>query len=118
MGSVSSTAELSPVISPALVDGATVVLVPLFLAGFLQWGFSGELLQVMLAYLAIHLIDANILVPLIFSETVNLHPIAIITAILVFGGIWGVWGVFFAIPLATFIKAIIRAWPISPQPGM
>lgn len=98
--------------------GATVVLVPLFLAGFLQWGFSGELLQAMLAYLAIHLIDANILVPLIFSETVNLHPIAIIIAILVFGGIWGVWGVFFAIPLATFIKAIIRAWPISHKLGL
>jgi putative permease len=98
--------------------GATVVLVPLFLAGFLQWGFSAELLQVMLAYLAIHLVDANILVPLIFSETVNLHPIAIIAAILVFGGIWGVWGVFFAIPLATFIKAIIRAWPVSHRPGL
>jgi putative permease len=98
--------------------GATVVLVPLFLAGFLQWGFSGELLQIMLAYLAIHLIDANILVPLIFSETVNLHPIAIIVAILVFGGLWGVWGVFFAIPLATFIKAIIRAWPVSHKPGL
>jgi len=98
--------------------GATVVLVPLFLAAFLQWGFSGELLQVMLAYLAIHLIDANILVPLIFSETVNLHPIAIIVAILVFGGLWGVWGVFFAIPLATFIKAIIRAWPVSHKPGL
>lgn len=98
--------------------GATVVLVPLFLAGFLQWGFSSELLQVMLAYLAIHLIDANILVPLIFSETVNLHPIAIIAAILVFGGLWGVWGVFFAIPLATFIKAIIRAWPVSHRPRL
>ncbi len=98
--------------------GATVVLVPLFLAGFLQFGFSGELLQIMLAYLAIHLIDANILVPLIFSETVNLHPIAIIVAILVFGGLWGVWGVFFAIPLATFIKAIIRAWPVSHKPGL
>ena len=98
--------------------GATVVLVPLFVAAFLQWGFSGELLQVLLAYLAIHLIDANILVPLIFSETVNLHPIAIITAILVFGGLWGVWGVFFAIPLATFIQAIIRAWPVSHRPGL
>jgi putative permease len=98
--------------------GATVVLVPLFIAGFLQWGFSPELFQVMLAYLAIHLVDANILVPLIFSETVNLHPIAIITAILVFGGLWGVWGVFFAIPLATFIKAIIRAWPVSHRPGL
>lgn len=98
--------------------GATVVLVPLFIAGFLQWGFSVELLQILLAYLAIHLVDANILVPLIFSETVNLHPIAIIAAILVFGGLWGVWGVFFAIPLATFIKAIIRAWPVSHRPGL
>ncbi|MGV3592248.1 MAG: AI-2E family transporter [Gammaproteobacteria bacterium] len=98
--------------------GATVVIVPLFIAGFLQWGFSPELLQVMVAYLAIHLVDANILVPLIFSETVNLHPIAIIAAILVFGGLWGVWGVFFAIPLATFIKATIRAWPVSHRPAL
>ncbi|HKJ94664.1 MAG TPA: AI-2E family transporter, partial [Gammaproteobacteria bacterium] len=37
----------------------------------------------------------------------------IIVAILVFGGIWGFWGVFFAIPLATVIKAIIDAWPRS-----
>jgi putative permease len=93
--------------------GATVVTVPIFLVGFFQWGFSGELLQVIVAYAILQLIDGNILVPLIFSETVNLHPISIITAVLVFGGIWGFWGVFFAIPLATFIKAVIRAWPIS-----
>ena len=51
------------------------------------------------------------LVPLLFSEAVNLHPVAIILAILFFGGVWGMWGVFFAIPLATLIKAIIYAWP-------
>ena len=51
------------------------------------------------------------LVPLLFSEAVNLHPVAIILAILFFGGVWGMWGVFFAIPLATLIKAIINAWP-------
>ncbi|MDP2284525.1 MAG: AI-2E family transporter, partial [Pseudohongiella sp.] len=56
-------------------------------------------------------LDANLLVPLIFSETVNLHPVAIIAAVLVFGGLWGLAGVFFAIPLATLIKAIINAWP-------
>ena len=49
--------------------------------------------------------------PLLFSEAVNLHPVAIITAILLFGGMWGLWGVFFAIPLATLIKAVINAWP-------
>ena len=42
-----------------------------------------------------------------------LLPVAIILAVLFFGGIWGVWGVFFAIPLATLIKAIINAWPNS-----
>lgn len=93
--------------------GATVVTIPIFLVGFFQWGFSGDLLQILIAYTVLQLIDGNILVPLIFSETVNLHPISIITAVLVFGGLWGFWGVFFAIPLATFIKAVIRAWPVG-----
>jgi putative permease len=59
-------------------------------------------------------LDGNVLVPLLFSEAVNLHPVAIIVAILVFGGFWGFWGVFFAIPLATLIQAIIKAWPSAP----
>lgn len=96
--------------------GATVVAVPVLLVGFFQWGFGTDLYQLMIAYAVLQIIDGNILVPLIFSETVNLHPIAIIAAVLMFGGIWGFWGVFFAIPLATFIKALIRAWPISHKP--
>ena len=59
----------------------------------------------------IQFLDGNILVPLLFSELVNLHPVAIILAVLFFGGLWGVWGVFFAIPLATLISAVINAWP-------
>lgn len=100
--------------------GATMVTLPIFLVGFFQWGFTADLYQLVMAYIVLQVIDGNILVPLIFSEAVNLHPIAIITAVLVFGGIWGFWGVFFAIPLATLIKAIIRAWPVShhPTPGM
>ncbi len=92
--------------------GATVVAIPVFLAALFQWGFGSDLNQIMLAYIVLQVLDGNLLVPLIFSETVKLHPLAIITAILFFGGIWGFWGVFFAIPLATFIKAIIRAWPV------
>ena len=54
--------------------------------------------------------------PLLFSELVDLHPITIIVAVLTFGGLWGIWGVFFAIPLATLIKAIYKAWP-RPDAG-
>ncbi|HMW49506.1 MAG TPA: AI-2E family transporter, partial [Cellvibrionaceae bacterium] len=42
-------------------------------------------------------------------------PLAIIIAILFFGSLLGIWGVFFAIPLATLIHAILRAWPVVPQ---
>jgi putative permease len=56
-------------------------------------------------------------VPLLFSEVVNLHPAAIIAAVLVFGGIWGLWGVFFAIPLATLVNAVIKAWPTKGVQG-
>ncbi len=91
--------------------GVTVVTIPVMLIAYVQWGFGSEFFTVVVAYGVIQLLDANLLVPLIFSETVNLHPVAILSAVLFFGGIWGLAGVFFAIPLATFIKAIINAWP-------
>ena len=91
--------------------GAAVVTVPVLAVGWFQWGYSSELLWLALVYLVIQALDGNVLVPLLFSEAVNLHPVAIIIAILVFGGFWGLWGVFFAIPLATLVKAILDAWP-------
>ena len=95
--------------------GAVAVTLPVVMVGFFQWGLSSEFYYLCMVYLIIQAVDGNVLVPLLFSEAVNLHPVAIIMAILFFGGIWGLWGVFFAIPLATLIKAIINAWP-RPEP--
>ena len=91
--------------------GATLVTLPVVAVGFFQFGLTNEFYYVVGVYLAIQALDGNVLVPLLFSEAVNLHPVAIIVAILFFGGVWGLWGVFFAIPLATLIKAITNAWP-------
>ncbi len=91
--------------------GAAVVTIPIALVAFFQFGWGWDFGQVMIAYAIIQALDGNLLVPLLFSEVVNLHPVAIILAILVFGGLWGFWGIFFAIPLATFIKAVMNAWP-------
>jgi putative permease len=65
----------------------------------------------MIAFIVSQLLDGNLLVPFLFSEAVNLHPLTIIVAVLFFGGLWGFWGVFFAIPLATLVKAVINALP-------
>jgi len=91
--------------------GASVVTLPVVLIAWFQWGWGTEFIWLTIAYLIIQALDGNVLVPLLFSEVVNLHPVAIIVAILVFGGIWGFWGVFFAIPLATLVQAILSAWP-------
>lgn len=96
--------------------GAAVVTLPVALIAYFQWGWSADFAWLMVAYGIIQALDGNVLVPLLFSEVVNLHPIAIITAILVFGGIWGFWGVFFAIPLGTLVQAVLTAWPRRPPP--
>ena len=95
--------------------GAAIVTVPVIIAAFLQFGFGTDLAWVIGIYFIIQILDGNVLVPILFSEAVNLHPVAIVVAVLIFGGIWGFWGVFFAIPLATVIKSILIAWPSYPK---
>jgi putative permease len=91
--------------------GATVVTFPVLLVAWFQWGWGPDFGWLAVTYLVIQALDGNVLVPLLFSEVVSLHPVAIIVAILVFGGLWGFWGVFFAIPLATLVNAVLQAWP-------
>lgn len=91
--------------------GAVLVTIPVLIIAFLQWGATAYFGWFTMAYAIIIILDANILVPVLFSEVVKLHPVAIILAVLVFGGLWGFWGVFFAIPLASLVKAILQAWP-------
>ena len=91
--------------------GAAVVTLPVLLVAWFQWGWGGAFGGLAVAYFVIQALDGNVQVPLLFSEVVNLHPVAIIVSILVFGGLWGFWGVFFAIPLGTLVKAVLTAWP-------
>lgn len=90
--------------------GAAVVTIPVALVGLFQFGLSSTLAWLIVAYLVIQALDGNVLVPLLFSEAVSLHPVYIIAAVLIFGAIWGFWGVFFAIPLASLVKAVITAF--------
>jgi putative permease len=98
--------------------GATVVTIPVLLVGYMQWGFSNEFFWLFGIYGVIQFLDGNVLIPVLFSEVVNLHPVFIIISVLLFGGIWGFWGVFFAIPLATLVKAVFNAWPRKAQREM
>ena len=95
--------------------GAIAVTIPVAMIAYVQWGIGPDFTYLMLAYLVVQVLDGNVLVPLLFSEVVNMHPIAIIASVLVFGGLWGFWGVFFAIPLGILIQSVLHAWPRREQ---
>ena len=95
--------------------GAIAVTIPVTMIAYVQWGIGPEFMYLMLAYLVVQVLDGNVLVPLLFSEVVNMHPIAIIASVLVFGGLWGFWGIFFAIPLGILIQSVLHAWPRREQ---
>ncbi|MEW5736273.1 MAG: AI-2E family transporter [Thermodesulfobacteriota bacterium] len=95
--------------------GATVVTFPVAMMAFFQWGLSPELLYVVIAYGILQFFDGNLLAPLLLAGVVHIHPVAVIVAILIFGGLWGIWGLFFAIPLATLVQAVLKAWADKRQ---
>ncbi|MWN31171.1 MULTISPECIES: AI-2E family transporter [unclassified Gilliamella] len=91
--------------------GIIISSIPVVLIALFQWGLTAQFGYLLFFYILIQALDGNLLVPCLFSEKLNLHPLVIILAVIIFGGLWGFWGIFFAIPLATLVKAIINAWP-------
>ena len=91
--------------------GAFAVTVPVAVVAYLQFGFGYDFMLLLGLYIVLQVLDGNWLVPMLFSNAVKMHPVTIILAVFVFGGLFGFWGVFFAIPMATFLKAIVNAWP-------
>ena len=90
--------------------GAALVTIPVAAVALFQFGIETQFWTILIIYGIIQALDGNVLVPLLFSEAVDLNPVFIIVAVLFFGGLWGFWGVFFAIPLASLVKALINAW--------
>ena len=67
--------------------GAIAVTIPIVVVAYFQWGTSSEFWYVLIAHILIQVIDGNVVVPILFSDAVNLHPLAILIAILFFGTI-------------------------------
>ena len=95
--------------------GAFLATIPVVVVSLLQFGIGFDFYMIVGLYLILQALDGNLLVPILFSDAVKLHPVAIMLAVFIFGGIFGFWGAFFSIPLATFIKAVWNSWPSSLQ---
>jgi predicted PurR-regulated permease PerM len=83
--------------------GAATAVVVLGVAGLAAFDNVGQALLAPASYLAINLVQANLVTPLLLGHRLTLNPVAIFVGLAFFFWIWGVPGAFLAVPvLATF----------------
>jgi predicted PurR-regulated permease PerM len=86
--------------------GATIsVVVPILLA-LVSDPFT--VIWVVLAFIIIQQIEGNILQPIVMSRAVDLHPALVVFAILIMGTLFGLTGVFLAVPLVAALQVMVR----------
>ncbi len=86
--------------------GATIsVVIPILLA-LISDPFT--VVWVILAFIIIQQIEGNLLQPIVMSRAVDLHPALVVFAILIMGTLFGLVGVFLAVPLVAALQVLVR----------
>jgi predicted PurR-regulated permease PerM len=63
----------------------------------------GKALLVLVAYIIVQQVEGNVIVPLVMSQTVRIHPAVIAIGVVVVGQLFGFVGLFVAVPILSLI---------------
>ncbi len=110
---IAALCEAIPLVGPAL--GAIPALIVALTVS------PGTALLVLVAYVALHLIESNVLVPIVMRNTVGLSPFLVLVSLLIGGAIAGIPGAFVAVPIAAALEIVLeplqaRRLPVAPEP--
>jgi predicted PurR-regulated permease PerM len=89
--------------------GPAVVAAGLFLASLLQFSDIAVALLVAGISLVITTIEGSLFTPIVFGRSVSLNPVAVFVSFMFWGWLWGVPGMFLALPLLTILKTIAES---------
>jgi predicted PurR-regulated permease PerM len=68
--------------------------------------------------LLVQLLESNVLVPRIMSHAVGVSPLVSLVAILAFGSVYGILGVFLAVPLAAVLQVLLDRFVLDAEPDV
>ncbi|HMQ10612.1 MAG TPA: AI-2E family transporter [Oligoflexia bacterium] len=89
------------------IGSIIAVLLPLPLA-ILQFGFTFPFYVLLFLSIAIQMIWGNILEPKLLGQTLGFHPVTILLCLLFWGLVWGIPGMFLAVPMTSILKIILE----------
>jgi len=100
IGAIAGALDLIPYIGPV------IAAIPAFTIAFIAGGFPLAL-KVAIVFVLANQAEGHIISPNIVSRTIQLSPSAVVLAILVGGDLYGVIGMFIAVPVAGIIRVLL-----------
>ncbi len=102
LGVFAGLANLIPYVGP--IAG----MIPAAIVAVLGSGNLGSALTVVIAFVILKLIDDFVVQPLVLATSVELHPVLVLIAIMVGGGLFGILGMLLAVPVTGFFKVVLK----------
>ena len=112
-----------PLVAPLAIlvfVGAFLPVIGAFTSGLFAVAVAGvnggltDALIVLAIVVAVQQLEGDVILPLIFGRTMQLHPLVILLAIAVGGVAFGIVGAFLAVPIAAVVIAVNQE--LSPEP--
>lgn len=95
-------------------------------AAYVQFSDFGAVLQVLLFFVCLRVLDDWVLQPMILERAVKVHPVVIVLSLVVGGELFGLWGIIFAMPVTCIVKVFLQVavelqrtefgWKPKPEP--
>jgi predicted PurR-regulated permease PerM len=104
-GALAALLNYTPFVGPLTM---TVLLV---FAGFGEFATAGKALAVPAAYLALHLLESQLITPLTVGRRLTLDPLMVFLSLVVLGWLWGLVGLLIAVPMLTCCRIIAEHLP-------
>ena len=96
--------------------GITIGLTLAVLSALLQFGPGTEIVGVLILFGIGQFLEGFLLTPRLVGERIGLHPVAVLFALLLFGKLFGFFGVLLALPISAVSLVLVKyLWSIYTQ---
>ena len=85
--------------------GTPLALIPVFVIAIMTSG--SMVIKVLVVFLIEQAIETRIFSPLVMGNKIEMHPVTTILLLIGASSVWGLWGVFFDIPIYAILKIIV-----------
>jgi predicted PurR-regulated permease PerM len=109
--------DLIPLVGSTIAGGIIAIVAAIV-------GFPGKLIAWVIFLVVYQQVENNVIQPVVYRRTVQIHPLIVIVAVLMGGSLLGVLGALLAIPIAATVQIVVKEWwawrkaRLIPEPGV